>query len=348
MSSKITHRTLILDGEDGSVGCKIHGHQQLSTIPRFSSNGTLECATRSLLRMKNLVAVRGTNLENSMIGPSDYYGNLEDAHLHKYVISNKSNAPPPIQIKPHASLTIDVKFEWISGRGKDLGRVGQSLFEYPGILNVNKPIIQLPTFDARSIDLSDYNASLVRNDIPFTITNEKLDNKDAFRVVSYIFGSNYANYQVNHSGGLFLEKHQFSQTITPAYPSCGGFVTLAKVNNDIMTIIGVNIPYGWTLIVKPWSIHGDTTLKGKYLMCMTSDHISMATADTVFLRYKGKNVNIVQINDNSKLFSGVKQDEPLVIFDDYISPALKNEYKRLVFNPFSRGYYRTIKYAWSK
>ena len=53
-------RILLLDGDDGSIACRIYGTLMSSTIPRFSDNWTIESATRSLLRMNNLTAVRGT------------------------------------------------------------------------------------------------------------------------------------------------------------------------------------------------------------------------------------------------------------------------------------------------
>src|SRR5438045_4085077 len=72
-------RLLLLDGDDGTVACRIYGDLMSATIPRFSDNWTLESATRSLLRMKNLTAVRGIP-GASMVGPVDYLGNLEEPH----------------------------------------------------------------------------------------------------------------------------------------------------------------------------------------------------------------------------------------------------------------------------
>lgn len=61
-------RLLLLDGEDGTVACRIYGPLMSGTLPRFSDNWTIESATRSLLRMKNLTAVRG-HLGAGMMGP---------------------------------------------------------------------------------------------------------------------------------------------------------------------------------------------------------------------------------------------------------------------------------------
>src|SRR5438477_12769054 len=67
-------RLLLLAGEMGTVACRVYGYLMSGTIPRFSDNWTIESATRSYLRMRNLVAVRGVPV-SSMVGPIDYFGN---------------------------------------------------------------------------------------------------------------------------------------------------------------------------------------------------------------------------------------------------------------------------------
>jgi hypothetical protein len=73
-------------------GCLTSG-----TIPRISENWRLESATRSLLRMQNLAAVRGVP-GASMVGPVDYLGNLEDPHKYLYTITDQF--PPQFYRKP--------------------------------------------------------------------------------------------------------------------------------------------------------------------------------------------------------------------------------------------------------
>jgi len=88
VTSNESKRLLLLDGDDGSVACRVYGNLMSATLPRFSKNGRLESATRSLLRMQNLTAVRGIP-GSSMIGPLDYLGNLEEPHQYLYTIENQ-------------------------------------------------------------------------------------------------------------------------------------------------------------------------------------------------------------------------------------------------------------------
>lgn len=73
-------RVLVLEGSQGCVGCRVHEQWSARTLPSRSPTGVTELATRTLLRMNNLAVVRGPP-GASMFGPTDYYANLEAAHL---------------------------------------------------------------------------------------------------------------------------------------------------------------------------------------------------------------------------------------------------------------------------
>ena len=49
-------------------------------------------------------------------------------------------------------------------------------------------------------------------------------------------------------------------------------------------MISLETPSGCTLIVEEGCIHGDSNMKGMFLMAMTCNHNLMNTADSVFLR----------------------------------------------------------------
>jgi hypothetical protein len=139
---------------------------------------------------------------------------------------------------------------------------------------------------------------LVKNDEPFRITQEKFPSSDNFRVVSYQYQPKYADYQVRKGGGVFLETHSFAQTITPLDDAYSGFVKLAKWKDESkkeLEIIAVVIPYGYTLIVKEYAIHGDATLQGMVMICLPSNRKSMETADTVFLKNEKGTQNILPL-----------------------------------------------------
>lgn len=356
-----TNRVLFLDGEDGSVGCRIHGVQQRGTTPTKSRNKTWECATRSLLRMKNLVAVRGLPGQ-SMIGPADYYGNLEDAHEHVYMISIQDCVPTVFAIKNgkepvtallkpvHDEVCFDVdQYRWVSGhlladyyRNYNITadiKLGSSLFPNPGMLELAVPQIELPVYGPGT-DLLQYRARLVKNDVPFKLVTHKLRHADEFRLVSYIYEHNYAAAQMcNPGGGLFLELHRFAQFITPLSPKCGGYVVLARRDScNQLCMIAVQVPFGFTLIIDDGAIHGDATLQGMFLMGMTSDHTSMQTADTVFLKTDMTFQNVVMktnIREHPFVLSDLPPDARPITAHTPITTGK-------VFNPFSRGYWTSL------
>lgn len=366
-------RLLLLDGDDGTVACRVYGTLMSATIPRFSHNWTMESATRSLLRMKNLTAVRGPK-GASMVGPIDYFGNLEDPHLYFYTIEM---AYPPIfhrrpitdrtcgivsQLKAFdKNLVTVVKAEWISGKNSDVieekqqqynvtkKHLRQSLFLYPGLLEIDRKVIQLKYFDPRGVDLSSFKARLVDNTVPFQITKNKLPAKDDYRLVSYLYEPGYADWQVKEGSGLFLEKHCFSQTITPITPNSRGFVALARMNEkpDELEIIGIQIPYGFTLVIEDGCIHGDTTLNGFFMMGMTSDHTTMGTADTVFLKYPQTKENVQMVLTQAPANNTIPLNEmttpPYVIYTgatakDREAFKCMTSGKNFIFTPFSREF----------
>jgi hypothetical protein len=317
-SSALAMRILMLDGENGSVGCRVYGPLGTSTLPKLSENNVVESATRSWLRMRNLVAVRGVPGGESMIGPADYFGNLEMPHRYRYTISFQSWNPIPefrrIDWDPQQSAewkhnedeksqhelsdrhVVRVRGQWKSHVKKKTKHeneeeeqsFGPSLFPRPGLFLLEQKEILLPYFDASWKKLERFRARIVRNDVPFSITQRPLPVADEYRLVTYVYGPGYADRQIKRGGGLFLETHAFAQFITPMSLLCSGYVILATAISGRVheyDMIAVHIPYGWTLIIDPGCIHGDTTLVGHFLMGMTSNHRTMATADTVFLKY---------------------------------------------------------------
>jgi hypothetical protein len=168
-----------------------------------------------------------------------------------------------------------------------------SLFEKPGILELNVSDIEVCVVERPwEYDMSSFRARVVPNDRPFAFRSDWIapyaHAQHKLRLVTYNYGSRYVpDYLMKPGGsGLFIEKHDFIQLITPTSPACGGFVLLGRKPDSKreLELIGVAVPYGYTLMVHPQCIHGDSTLTGLYLMAMTGNHKAMATADTVFLK----------------------------------------------------------------
>lgn len=362
------YRLLLLDGDEGSVACRVHGKLLAGTLPRISENGHVELASRSWARMKNLKAIRGLP-QASMVGPCDYFGNLEAPHKDLFAI--QMTFPPTFvrtelpkdyvenrALKPFdkATLTV-VKANWVSGDSEELkekaaayqvktGKL-QSLFLHPGLLELDRDMIELKEFDAKGVDLSSFKARLVDNVVPFRVTDQVLGAKDDYRMVTYLYEPGYAEWQIQQGSGLFLEKHRFSQSITPLTPNSKGFVALARKNqDDELEIVGIKIPYGHTLIIEEGCIHGDTTLSGFFMMGMTSDHTTMGTADTVFLKSARSKKNVsMTLPDAGPQFS--KEELPAPVHAIYKGASNEDRARfrkqtagqNFIFNPLSWEYF---------
>lgn len=343
-TSKGPYRTLVLDGENGKVACRIRG-LGTKTFPRFSKARNLECALRSHARMRNLIAVRGSKKNARMVGPCDYYGNLERPDKHRYTIDIYKGTPvflkekvskyrkkEKIELQPIDNLPTALKVQWHKGTDPNTQEVkkkyethgnpviGESLFPNSGILEIEgAKKIKVKKFDARKYDLSPFKARLVKNNTPFQITKDKISALDEYRAVSYLYEPDYADDQVQNGGGLFLETHKFAQTMTPLDKDSKGFVTLGRWKDEAHTeleIIAVEIPFGYTLLIDKYCIHGDTNLNGMFMMCMTSNHVTMRTADTVFLKHKDSGENAEILINRAKKSSKKTKLSPIAGFDN--------------------------------
>lgn len=380
-SEKTYKRILLLDGAQGAVGCRVYGSMALTRF-HFSPGWSLETSLRSRLRLNNLVAVRGRPGEG-MVGPADYYGNWENPNDKCYTIQIENGFPVVFQHEANFSASVSeqalspvpvaaisyVRATWISGRDKSrIAQVqsqykahsnpltGDSLFNTAGVLQIEEGDIVLPNFDARRYDLSPFKARLVANNAPFKITSEgnEIAHSDEWRAVSYHYEAGYAAMQKQRGGGLFLETHQFPQSITPLDSSAGGFVTLAKRVQGGLDLIAVRIPFGYTLIIEKDCIHGDTDLVGMFMMCMTSNHRTMSSADTVFLKdsQTGRNISISLAQDSGLSIdqcvasSGVFADRPLVFYrgehNSFDIFYKKTRADNFMYNPLSNGWWRKI------
>ena len=73
---------------------------------------------------------------------------------------------------------------------------------------------------------------------------------------------------------------------------CSGYIVLGRIHNKNLELIAFKLPFGYTLLVEPQCIHGDSTLIGLYAMAMTGNHEAMNTADTVFIKNKLSGANV--------------------------------------------------------
>ncbi|WP_133309283.1 hypothetical protein [Parashewanella curva] len=289
------------------------------TTPSYGKSGLLINSTRAHYRMTNIAVYRGKasdlKLSQVMVGPNHYFGSLIDIHRKAYSIEidngfpifsesryesqdDLKNLSGLRELRTYDMLEFDqAQWSWNSGKctapaivqflsDKILDRQSAaSLTADLGVLTLPNSVIEIPHVDATQVDISAFGATLVINNKLFTLAREREDTMDA---VSYCFGEDYADYQIKHGNGLFLETHDFTQIMTPLTPNSSGFITLGRrvdtAPNQTLQLIGVSVPFGYSIIVKRGAMHGDATFKGHYAMAMTVQHTTMGTADVVFLR----------------------------------------------------------------
>jgi len=225
-----------------------------------------------------------------------------------------------------------------------------SLFPNPGILELGVSEIQLriinpdpDTNDGVEYDFAEFGAQLVRNSQPWQFRQSGIQaNPHAqhkLRLITYYYGARYVDDylmkprktadRINGCGsGLFIERHEFIQAITPINSDCYGFVILGRELKTWtgrivgLELIGVQVPFGWTLLVEPWAIHGNSNLVGLYSMAMTGNHEAMQTVDTVFLKNhnNGANVKVVAIPSTYKSTKFPDGLQKLLINSNQLSP----------------------------
>jgi hypothetical protein len=242
------------------------------------------------------------------------------------------------------------------------GLESDSLFPNPGVLelSINEISLQIinpdpATNGGKDYDFSQFGAQIVSNSRPWRFNQSGIQSnphaQHKLRLITYYYGRRYVSEYLMRSprhpqgvgSGLFIERHEFIQAITPINPDCGGFVILGRELKTWqgrkvgLELIGVRVPFGYTLLVEPWAIHGDSNLTGLYSMAMTGNHIAMQTADTVFIKNHNNAGNVRVIGDTAdtqpisdKIPTGPQQ---LLITSDrvtneelqYADQELKNE-----------------------
>lgn len=354
--------------EKGQMATRVHGING-QTIPYMTKDMDFTSATRTVMRDINLLVLRGANTNSHMIGPCDFYGPLERPHLYLYTIEIDEGFPRffrrdrsllPIENSSLSSdftdCSVEINAIWFRGDHDNIDDIksayitgeqkiaGESLFPtVTGLLSIKHEGVKLPNFDASKFDLTPFKARLVKNDTPFSIADSYIPRSDSFCPVSYMFEGDYAREQIDKGGGLFLETHDFCQTMTPLDEMASGRVILGRwLEETVMQLIGVRIPYGYTLIIENGCIHGDTPLRGMYMMAMTSNHITMQTADVVFLKNRetGRNFIVSYEEEDGECLLHHNTPQPIVHFGD--DENAKEEFNLQVnngwsvYNPLSR------------
>ena len=265
--------------------------------------------------------------ETSMSGPHHYFGWLDPAmaHLIDFAapglpvfksVPTSSMIPKRLLPVPEPHIMRLHSYKWSSGSAltseqrqalshrEDFSQElidtasgsADSLFDLPGILELPSDRLDFQLVENPHLyDLSPYHAQIVKADEPFQFDQAAVKShkhaQHKLRVVTYNYGDRYLSDYIMPGSGVFIERHEFIQAITPMTKECGGFVILGRelagVGADkCLELIAAPVPFGYALLVDVGSIHGDSTLTGTYMMAMTGNHNAMKTADTVFVKHR--------------------------------------------------------------
>lgn len=270
ITSRNTKRLIYFIGhndQDNSVLiCKV-----CKNYETFSKLITGECATRTLLNLYNLHTVRGNLNENnelilnsSMSGPHHYFGWIDPrktyvilSKKHKlsyYLVDSKKKCKYRIPLKTKFEYSINdinwIKGDQLNGDIKLKYNIGNelrtylvednqkdSLFDNPGILLMNEQKLNIPVIQEPWLyDLSSYKASVVKNDEPFSFDQELISKnfhaQHKLRVITYNYGENYVKKYLMKGSGIFIEKHEFIQAITPLNNECYGYILLGRIHKN--------------------------------------------------------------------------------------------------------------------
>lgn len=291
-----------------------------------------ECASRTLSNLYNLQTVRGNlyentlQLETSMSGPHHYFGYILPSDTIVIDIQNSNPIYYSIKMSPRIINLLPLpdkykykikKYNWIKGinltenKKKEYNiqysenefintqiTSADSLFSYTGILELDENKIELNIIDnPQDYNLSSYKIKIVKNSSPFSFNQTEINKykhtQHKLRIVTYNYEKDYFKKYILKKNGAFIEQHEFVQMITPLNENCTGYTISGRFIGNQLELIGFKIPFGYTLLVEPFALHGDSSLIGLYSMAMTGNHEAMSTADTVLIKNRLDKSNVI-------------------------------------------------------
>lgn len=144
--------------------------------------------------------------------------------------------------------------------------------------------LDIPIAEATAENIAYYGCKLVKlgdfvsfestGNLPITITN---------------IGDTYVKdylLEAAHGGGTYLEEHDRPHFHMPIDKFASGFLIIGKETDSVRELSAFQIPYGYGIVMAPWTIHSDAYLVGRYMV------IYSATPEfsTVILRKKDKSL----------------------------------------------------------
>lgn len=240
--------------------------------------------------LKSITVYRENGQEE---GPVEYYGRLLAGRYYKIDWYDKHLSLSPAHRRPenpklrqdrYKITPLIVKMKWIDPDYEIQSDSQINVFGPTGIIRVQRKNLldDVPLWNALDCEKYLYDELGVRI-IPFGQKLPPLDvNVD---MVTYIirnqFVSRFVHCQQSRCPGIFLESHAFEHLLTPSsYDTRGPLVLGKKLDGGRIALIGVNIPFGYTIYLPSGCIHNDWYMIGHITTTIALDD----RANTVFLR----------------------------------------------------------------
>lgn len=181
-------------------------------------------------------------------------------------------------------------YKWYSAKDltKELNKkyldniAGSNVFGDVGILKINRKYsLKIPLVNAIDCQKMLKNKFGVKLYAPGEVLPMLKTKEKKLYMVSYRINSHFASKYVHKDKGpgIFLEHHNFPHYVTPISKDARGPIVVGKITDNILSLVGVNIPIGHTLYLPEYTVHNDWYFIGKMATTVTVDE-----ADTVLVR----------------------------------------------------------------
>lgn len=243
------------------------------------------------VKLLNLVSVdRSSGAE---VGPTEFLGNVPAKttviiHASKDHVSIRKSKTGFVHTRgttsPHVVYDPLITHPtWVFKNDPKEVQDGSNVFGASGVVRFNrKTSLQIPFVNALDVTAGLYRDFGVRL-IPFGQPLPPMKHKTSF--VTYELGDKFVKKYVHSKSGpgIFLEHHKFTHLLTPATPTTHGPIVVGKVlRNGTTKMIGVDVPYGYTIIIPGGCLHNDWYVVGKISTTIALDD----QAKTAFVRGK--------------------------------------------------------------
>lgn len=248
-------------------------------------NNKIKCklyAKNPPVKLLNLVSVDRS--DGAEVGPTEYLGKVkphanfvikpthdsQTVTIHstrKKFQHKRGKTSPHVMYSPYIG-----KPQWIFKNNPQAQDDDANVFGASGIVRFPRlSALQIPYVNALDMTAKLYKDFGVQL-IPFNAPLPPMSHTTYF--VTYELNDTFIKKYVHHKKGpgIFIEHHKFTHYLTPATPMTHGPIVVGRLMRDGRTkLIGVDVPYGYTLVIPGGCLHNDWYVVGKVATTIALD-----------------------------------------------------------------------------